>query len=136
MAFPPLNQIKCESCNGMGETWERISAFIPAGSPEGSAPVRCEDCNGTGYIKAEEQDMTPFSIKSNNKAAPYAHLIDGVDVHSIDNISAFVADYAENAIVQTSDGSEPDYEVIFAEWVWSGELEEAILYIREQQCAS
>jgi hypothetical protein len=84
------------------------------------------------YFKRSEafEGVPDFSIKDRS-SKPYAHMIDGVELSDIEDVSAYVGDYVETAIAATNTSDTDDAE-IFAKWVWSGELEEAKAYIQSR----
>lgn len=74
--------------------------------------------------------MATFTIKDNS-SKPYAHMLDGVDLNGIEDVSKYVGDYVETAIAATNYSENDDYTV-FSEWLFTGELEEAIAYIQSR----
>lgn len=76
-------------------------------------------------------NSTEFTLQDAS-SKPYAWMLEGVDLDEIDNVEQWVKDYASTAINATNYSDLSDDEVM-AEWLETGELEQAMAYIEAQR---
>lgn len=73
-----------------------------------------------------------FTLKSNNQSEPFAWMLEGTDLSTIEDAKRFVEDVARTKL-SAENYSEQDDDELFAEWQGATyEYEEAVDYIREQ----